>query len=172
MMKTLATDYSSSEDRVRLRCVFLDGGCATVWLTRRLADQLLRHVAGLVERQSAEAPENAQETAQETAQATADAGAPGTAEAPSDEPPSEVDFARRQWLAQAIDVSPTKRHVQLTFRNSERAAQIGMDPATLRKWLDALHEVYRAAAWTPPAPKTRAEQDAPSAPVRALKITH
>lgn len=163
MMRNLATDYSSSEDRVRLRCTFHDGGCATVWLTRRLADQVVRHLAGLLERMPAEALEAPQQT---------DAAPPEANGTPSAEPPSEVDFARRQWLAQAIDISPTKRHVQLTFRNSERAAQIGMDPATLQKWLDCLHEAYRTAAWTAPAPKTRAEQDAPSAPVRALKITH
>ena len=163
MMKNLVTDYSSTEDRVRLRCTFHDGGCATVWLTRRLADQVVRHLAGLLERMPAEALLAPQQT---------DAAPPEATGTPSAEPPSEVDFARRQWLAQAIDISPTKRHVQLTFRNSERAAQIGMDPATLRKWQDALHEAYRAAAWTAPAPKTRAEQDAPSAPIRALKITH
>ena len=101
-----------------------------------------------------------------------DVAPPEATGTPSAEPPSEVDFARRQWLAQAIDISPTKRHVQLTFRNSERAAQIAMDPATLQKWLDCLHEAYRTAAWTAPAPKTRAEQDAPTAPIRALKITH
>lgn len=163
MMKNLATDYSSSEDRVRLRCTFHDGGCATVWLTRRLADQVVRHLAGLLERMPAEALEAPQQT---------DAAPPEANGTPSAEPPSEVDFARRQWLAQAIDISPTKRHVQLTFRNSERAAQIAMDPATLQKWLECLNEAYRTAAWTAPAPKTRAEQDAPSAPVRALKITH
>jgi hypothetical protein len=163
MMKNLVTDYSSTEDRVRLRCAFHDGRCATVWLTRRLADQVVRHVAGLLERLPAEALRAPQE---------ADGAASAAAEPPPPEPPSEVDFARQQWLAQAIDVSPTKHHVQLTFRNSERAAQIAMDTATLQKWLDGLHEAYRAAAWTPPAPKTRAEQDAPPAPVRALKITH
>ena len=163
MMKNLVTDYSSTEDRVRLRCTFHDGGCATVWFTRRLADQVVRHVAGLLERLPAEALRAPQE---------ADGAASAAAETPPPEPPSEVDFARQQWLAQAIDVSPTKHHVQLTFRNSERAAQIAMDTATLQKWLDCLHEAYRAAAWTPPAPKTRAEQDAPPAPVRALKITH
>jgi hypothetical protein len=163
MMKNLVTDYSSVEDRVRLRCAFHDGRCATVWLTRRLADQVVRHVAGLLERLPAEALRAPQE---------ADDAASAAAETPPPEPPSEVDFARQQWLAQAIDVSPTKHHVQLTFRNSERAAQIAMDTATLQKWLDGLHEAYRAAAWTPPAPKTRAEQDAPPAPVRALKITH
>ena len=163
MMRNLVTDYSSVEDRVRLRCAFHDGRCATVWLTRRLADQVVRHVAGLLERLPAEALRAPQE---------ADGAASAAAEPPPPEPPSEVDFARQQWLAQAIDVSPTKHHVQLTFRNSERAAQIAMDTATLQKWLDGLHEAYRAAAWTPPAPKTRAEQDAPPAPVRALKITH
>jgi hypothetical protein len=163
MMKNLVTDYSSTEDRVRLRCTFHDGGCATVWFTRRLADQVVRHLAGLLERMPAEALLAPQQT---------DVAPPEATGTPSAEPPSEVDFARRQWLAQAIDISPTKRHVQLTFRNSERAAQIAMDTATLQKWLDCLHEAYRAAAWTPPAPKTRAEQDAPPAPVRALKITH
>ena len=163
MMRNLVTDYSSVEDRVRLRCAFHDGRCATVWLTRRLADQVVRHVAGLLERLPAEALRAPQE---------ADGAASAAAEPHPPEPPSEVDFARQQWLAQAIDVSPTKHHVQLTFRNSERAAQIAMDTATLQKWLDGLHEAYRAAAWTPPAPKTRAEQDAPPAPVRALKITH
>jgi hypothetical protein len=163
MMKNLVTDYSSTEDRVRLRCTFHDGGCATVWFTRRLADQVVRHVAGLLERLPAEALRAPQE---------ADVAPPEATGTPSAEPPSEVDFARRQWLAQAIDISPTKRHVQLTFRNSERAAQIAMDPATLQKWLDCLHEAYRTAAWTAPAPKTRAEQNAPTAPIRALKITH
>jgi hypothetical protein len=168
MIRNLMTDYSSVEDRVRLRCAFHDGRCATVWLTRRLADQVVRHLAGLLERLPAAA------VAPETAEATqgADAAAAAAAEATPAEPPSEVDFARQQWLAQAVDVSPTKHHVQLTFRNSERAAQIAMDTATLQKWLDGLHEAYRAAAWSPPAPKTRAEQDAPPAPARALKITH
>ncbi|MFM7709260.1 MAG: hypothetical protein ACKO9D_14830 [Gammaproteobacteria bacterium] len=167
MMRNLVTDYSSTEDRVRLRCTFHDGGCATVWLTRRLTDQVVRHLAGMLERLPAEAL-----AAPEEADGGAAGAATPAAEAPSAEPPSEVDFARRQWLAQAIDVSPTTRHVQLTFRNSERAAQIAMDPATLQKWQDCLLEVYRTAAWTAPAPKTRAEQDAPSAPIRALKITH
>ena len=168
MIRNLVTDYSGVEDRVRLRCAFHDGRCATVWLTRRLADQVVRHLAGLLERLPAttEAAGSA-EAAQE-----ADGAASAAAEPHPPEPPSEVDFARQQWLAQAVDVSPTKHHVQLTFRNSERAAQIAMDTATLQKWLDGLHEAYRAAAWTPPDPKTRAEQDAPPAPVRALKTTH
>lgn len=126
----MATDYSAKEDRIRLRCFFAGGEYATLWITRRLANQLVQHLMQMLRERADEL-----------------LGHPQDWNVPVSDAPSETTCAQNQWLVAAIDVGALRGPIQLTFRDDIHAAQITLNLATLKRWLERLRALYHAAEW-------------------------
>jgi len=135
-LKSFATDYNGTEDRIRLRCAFVDGDYSTLWLTQRLATQLIRHLeASLLGRKDELVTDPSAIQAEPAAFPEAACG-------------------RRQWLVEAIDIAPLTgptKPFQITFRSTTSTAIVTLEVSAVRQWLNCLIQLYAAAQWpTPP----------------------
>lgn len=132
-LQRITTEYSESEDRLRLSGETNEGK-VVIWLTQRLAKRLLPLLLQWLERQRT-VPRRALSLfnfGQQSVQA-------------ADPAPTA---SQTSWLATSIDISTNDKQVVLTFKNSDnQAARISLAAALLRQWLEILHETYLHAGW-------------------------
>ena len=124
--------YLDSEDRLQLVNQCSDGTVSVFWLTRRLADRVVRALFHRLQQEGA---------------SLLDESMPASGPGPlSPEPVQEVGDAPH-YLIQSIDLSPLADGQQLVFHapGCEARFAMGMDP--LRQWLAILHHLYLHATW-------------------------
>jgi hypothetical protein len=142
------TEFIDYEDRLRVSTELPDNQVAVLWLTRRLFDRLVSHLAGLLERETAQAPvaQIQQSFAQQAAQATHQQQSET-----QPQPPVEPQAAKivNEWLVREVDLTPGQDGVSLRFRGSspDQVVELGMPALLLRQWLGIIHGQYRRAQW-------------------------
>jgi len=138
------SEFVDLEDRVRLSSEVVDGRVVSVWLTQRLLNRLVPHLAGLLEKETQNTPrgEVLQAFAQQaavTSHAQQAIGQAGVAPALSAE----------QWLVRAVDVNAGGETVALKFRgeSAKQEVDVAMSQVQLRQWLGILRSQYVKAGW-------------------------
>ena len=145
------TEYIEHEDRLRISASLLGEEVVITWLTRRLLDRLVSHLAGLLEQETAQAtlPEIQQTFAQQAAVASHQAQA-------EVEPQAQVPVSAQQatvtheWLVTEVDITPSEQGVSLRLRGAQPSQMVvlGMPPVMLRQWLAIVHGQYLRAQWS------------------------
>jgi len=142
------TEFIDFEDRLRISTELPGNQVAVLWVTRRLLDRLVSHLAGLLERETATAPvpEVQQSFAQQAAQVT---HAQQSQEQP--QPPVTPQQAQtvQEWLVREVDLTPGQQGVSVRFRgqSADQVVELGMPALLLRQWLGIVHGQYRRAQW-------------------------
>ena len=138
-LQRITTEYVEVEDRVRLTGEIEAADTVVLWLTRRLLDRLVPHLALWLERRHGDVPrpDLLLSFAQQAAQGSVTPQAPVPAWSTS-----------RQWLVQAIDLQPGEEELRLVFKSAEgESASMGFAATPLRQWLGIVHQAYLAAQW-------------------------
>jgi hypothetical protein len=142
------TEFIDYEDRLRISTELPGNHVALLWLTRRLLDRLISHLAGLLERETAAAPvpQVQQSFAQQAAQVTHQQKSQEQPQTPVT--PHEAQTVQ-EWLVREVDLTPGQEGVSLRFRGvaPEQVVELGMPSLLLRQWLGIVHAQYRRAQW-------------------------
>ena len=147
--------YDQTEDRISLTCAFKSEECVVLWLTARLATQLVPHLCQAVTQVPDTHPTNGD-------QAVTDNDAPTSAEAPDRDKTPVAGYADRApdapvvagadsaaWLVTAIDLTNGPMLVQLGFRDDQGHAPVllSLEHTQLAEWSEGLKRCYAQAGW-------------------------
>ena len=143
-LKRLTTDYVDSEDRIRLSGDTQDAEPIVIWMTNRLASRAVPAFLQWLEKEAsfsaAYSPAEG-DALQSFAQEAAVAGL-------KPQKPVTANATAPTWLALAIDIKATKRHINLTLRGEQdQSASIRLSATELRQWLSILHRIWSKAQW-------------------------
>jgi len=148
MSQRFTTEYIDQEDRFRISASLPNEEVAVMWLTRRLLDRLVSHLAGLLEQETARVPmpEVQQTFAQQAAVASHQEQSKTQAQAPVTPARAQVVH---EWLVKEVDITPLEQGVSLRLRGAQAHQMIvlGMPPVMLRQWLGIVHGQYVRAQW-------------------------
>lgn len=141
-LQKITTTYSDLEDRLCVAGADGAGEAVVLWLTRRLADRLVRQFVAWLEEEdggalAALAPELHQSWAQEAAARRLEPSAPVRAgqDAPA-------------LLVVSVDLTRDRGRYLLAFRTAAGdAPSITFSNTELRQWLGIVHHLYQAASW-------------------------
>ena len=146
--------YDQVQDRISLTCALKNQECVVLWLTARLATQLVPHLCQAVTQVPDAPPSNGDPN-------MADNDAPISAAAPDrDKTPvagsaqeraleaSVVDSAA--WLVTAIDLTNGPMLVHLGFRDEQGHAPVllSLEHTQLAEWFEGLKRCYAQAGWS------------------------
>jgi len=144
-LERLTTQYHPVEDRIRLSGD-VGGEVVVLWLTKRLIDMLLPHLAKSVSGEGDRTSELIntvqQAKVRQAHQASVSAGnqKPVLAEAPSEE-----------WLVVSVDVKQNEGDFTLVFKDKEKESRhqckLDLKGNNLRIWLDVLLKNCQKAGW-------------------------
>lgn len=142
---------NKTEDRISLVCALPESESAVLWLTARLAKQLIPHLL----EEPARSPEHLANNNEREIAGDGEPGAHDTAVIADPDTPS--------WLVTAIDIHRGPSMVQLCFRNEQKypAVSLGLEYTQLSQWLAGLKQCYLQAdwpmdCWQPPKDPNRA----------------
>jgi hypothetical protein len=151
--------FNETEDRISLTCATKSAEIIILWLTARLAKQLVPHLKQLID----QVPEltGVREGQVNTRDAIEDA-APDPPNGNAQTRRNEVIGATAadgpvvagpdatSWVINAIDVTNGPMLVQLAFRNEQDCAPalLFLEHMQLAKWLDGLKECFVQAGWS------------------------
>lgn len=147
-LSRISTRYQYSEDRICLNGEAEDGELINIWLTRRLADRLVKNLTRWLEPQ--DMPGYSYTTPKVAAaqlRAIADRQEVKS-EAVSKE--SEHEPPRQDWLVESIEMAYSRFGATFTFkggRGEEQSARFNVSTQNLQQWLDILYEQYIQADW-------------------------
>lgn len=147
VLQRITSEYSDSEDRIRLTAVTDSDATLILWLTQRLLVRLLAHFLNWLEN---EAPEITHSTAIDSRAKSALQGiAQQSAQA---ELPKQVAVApspeSQNWLVREIDIKNGADVVLLVFKCADgQRAELGFTTQQLRQWLGILHTLWAEAEW-------------------------
>ena len=148
--------YNQIQDRISLTCALKNEDCVVLWLTARLATQLVPHLCQAV----TQVPD-AHSTNGDPA--VTDNDAPPSAEAPSrdktpvagsaqegaPEAPVVAGADSAAWVVTAIDLTNGPMLVQLGFRDDQGHAPVllSLEHTQLAEWSEGLKRCYAQAGW-------------------------
>jgi hypothetical protein len=141
-LQKITTTYSEAEDRLCVAGEDETGAAVALWLTRRLANRLVRQLVAWLEEEDGGAlavlgPELRQSWAQEKAVRQLEPSAP-----------VRTDRGAPQLLVASVDLSRAAQHYLLGFRTAADAApSLTLSGTELRQWLGILHHLYQIADW-------------------------
>lgn len=161
-LQRITTEYSESEDRMRLAGEDGQGQTVVLWLTQRLLSRLVAHLCRWLEQQGGNAPlvEVRQEFAQQTARAEL-----------VPQPPVRAQPDVQGVLIYSVDLKTANADMGLQFRNSggHGVASLQLQHRALRQWLNIVFDQYRKAQWpTDVWPAWVAQAKPPETPSRAV----
>jgi hypothetical protein len=146
LAQRFTTEYVDFEDRIRVSHQLDSGEVVVTWLTRRLTDRLVAHLATWLEKETVQTPrpEVLQSFAQKAAAvelAQAVAVNPQVAVVP---PPLPV-----AWLVREIDVNTEGSGVVLNLKGElpQKTLTLMLSRLQLRQWLNILRSQYVLAQW-------------------------
>ena len=151
---TLAYDHN--EDRISLTCAFEKEKCVVLWLTARLANQLVPHLCQVVARlPDAPSTNIDQEMIDHEALASgegleSDTGAlADSAKEPPPERPVVAEADSNVRLVTAIDLTNGPMLAQLSFRDDKGHAPVflSLEHNQLAQWSEGLKRCYAQAGW-------------------------
>ncbi len=146
LAQRFTTEYADFEDRIRVSHQLDSGEVVVTWLTRRLTDRLVAHLAIWLEKETEQIPSSdvVQSFAQEAAAATLAQAAAAEPQAAVRPPPLPV-----AWLVREIDINTEIAGVGLKLRGESphEKLQLGLSRLQLRQWLNILRSQYLRAQW-------------------------
>lgn len=144
LAKRFTTEYADFEDRIRVSHKLDSGEVLVTWLTRRLTDRLVSHLAAWLEKETLQTPRP--EVLQSFAQ---EAAAVELAQAAAVNPQAAVTPSPDAWLVREIDINTEGVGVSLQLRGDSASAklQLKLSRLQLRQWLNILRSQYMLAQW-------------------------
>jgi len=149
--------YNQTQDRMSLTCALKNEECVVLWLTARLANQLVPHLCQAVAQVPDIHPTNGDP-------AVIDNDAPTSAEAPdhdktlvggsaqdrAPEAPVVAGANSATWLVTAVDLTNGPMLVQLGFRDDKGHAPVllSLEHTQLAEWSEGLKRCYAQAGWS------------------------
>jgi len=147
MAQRFTTEYSDTEDRIRISHQLASGDVVVTWLTHRLIDRVVVHFSDWLQTQTKTTSEPAlqQSFAQQSA-----AAALAQATAKEATPPVEPPLSAQEWLVLAVDVKQQPDGISLQFRGREQSAQLQLvlSERQLRQWLNIIRSQFVRAEWS------------------------
>ncbi|MDA1370914.1 MAG: hypothetical protein O2971_09160 [Proteobacteria bacterium] len=147
VLERITSEYSDTEDRIRLTAVTDSNATLILWLTQRLLVRLLGHFLNWLEHEAPEITHStaidsrAKSTLQGIAQQSAQAELPKQA-AVAPNPESQ------HWLIREIDIKNGQDVVLLVFKCADgQRAEMSFSTQQLRQWLGILHTLWVEAEW-------------------------
>ena len=152
---TLAFD--KTEDRISLTCAFKDHNNVILWLTARLARQLVPHLVEL----TAQLPANHSASSQDqvVAERGSKAGDSFADKAPEGEageiqksraaePPVIAEAGSPSRVVTAVDITHSPMLVKLVFRDDQgEAAVFSLEHMQLAQWLEGVQQCFVQGGW-------------------------
>ena len=148
--------YTQIQDRISLTCAFKNGECVVLWLTARLASQLVPHLCQAVAQLPDITPGGNDQEAEDNDSATL-AHAPATdatskadgGHNPNPEVPVVAGADSAAWVVTAIDLTNGPMLVQLRFRDDQDHAPVllSLEHTQLAQWSHGLKRCYAQAGW-------------------------
>ena len=148
--------YNQAQDRISLTCALKNEECVVLWLTARLATQLVPHLCQVVTQVPDAPPANSDSE-------VTDNDAPTSAEAPSRDKTPVAGSAQERgpdspvvagadsatWVVTAIDLTNGPMLVQLGFRDDQGHAPVllSLEHTQLAEWSEGLKRCYTQAGW-------------------------
>ena len=149
--------YNQIQDRISLTCALKNEECVVLWLTARLATQLVPHLCEVLTQVPDTHPTNGDPT-------VIDHDEPTSAEAPDrDKTPVAASTQKRAseapvvagadsaaWVVTAIDLTNGPMLVQLGFRDDQGHAPVllSLEHTQLAEWSEGLKHCYAQAGWS------------------------
>jgi len=140
----LTSEFVDLEDRIRLSGEVADGGVISVWLTQRLLNRVVAHLAGLLEKETQNTPRG--ELLQAFAQ---QAAVTSHAQQTAGQTRVSAALSTQQWLVREVDVTAGREAIALKFRGEspDQVVDVTMTHLQLRQWLGILRSQCVKAAW-------------------------
>ena len=148
--------YNQTQDRISLTCALTNEECVVLWLTARLANQLVPHLCQAVTQVPEPCPSNGDPE-------VTDNDSPTSAEAPdrdktpvvgsvqegAPEAPVVAGLDSAAWVVTAIDLTNGPMLVQLGFRDDQGHAPVllSLEHTQLAEWAEGLKRCYAQAGW-------------------------
>lgn len=153
---TLAFD--KTEDRISLTCAFEDHNNVILWLTARLARQLVPHLVELtaqlpVNHSASSRDEVVAEGGSETGDSFADEAPMGEAgeiqKRRAAEPPVIAEASSPSRVVTAVDITHSPMLVKLGFRDDQgdAAVLLSLEHMQLAQWLEGVQQCFVQAGW-------------------------
>ena len=148
--------YNQIQDRISLTCALKNEECVVLWLTARLATQLVPHLCQAVTPVPDTHPTNG-DPAVTNNHAPTSAEAPdrdktpvaGSAQEGAPDAPVVAGADSAAWVVTAIDLTEGPMLVQLGFRDDQGHAPVllSLEHTQLAEWSEGLKRCYAQAGW-------------------------
>ena len=148
--------YNQTQDRISLTCALKNEECVVLWLTARLASQLVPHLCQAVTQVPDTHPTNGDPAvidndAPTSAEAFDRDKTPiaGSAQERATEAPVVAGADSAAWVVTAIDLTNGPMLVQLGFRDDQGHAPVllSLEHTQLADWSEGLKRCYAQAGW-------------------------
>ena len=154
--------YHQIEDRISLTCAVSDNECVVLWLTARLASQLVPHLCQAVAQLPHVIPDDGdgdgdgdrEETDNDSATPAHEPASDAASESGSaqgvPEAPVVAGADSAAWLVTAIDLTNGPMLVQLGFRDDQGHPPLlfSLEHTQLAQWSEGLKHCYAQAGWS------------------------
>ena len=152
--------YHQIEDRISLTCAVSNDECVVLWLTARLASQLVPHLCQAVAQLPDVTPDdgngdgNREETDTDSATPAHEPASDAASESGSaqgvPEAPVVAGADSAAWLVTAIDLTNGPMLVQLGFRDDQGHPPLlfSLEHTQLAQWSEGLKSCYAQAGWS------------------------
>ena len=147
--------YNQTEDRISLTCALNNGECCVLWLTARLASQLVPHLCKVAAQLPDSAPgDRDREVSDNDASALGredDAiKVAGSSQTLAHEMPVVAGAGSPAWVVTAVDLTNGPMLVQLGFRDDQDHAPVmlSLEHTQLAEWSEGLKRCYAQAGWS------------------------
>lgn len=149
--------YNQTQDRISLTCALRNEECVVLWLTARLATQLVPHLCQVVTQVPDAHPTNGDpEVTDNDAPTSAEAldrdktPVAGSAQERAPEAPVVAGANSAAWVVTAIDLTNGPMLVQLGFRDDPGHAPVllSLEHTQLAEWSEGLKRCYVQAGWS------------------------
>ena len=147
--------YSQVEDRISLTCALNIDQCVVLWLTARLASQLVPHLCSMAAQLPGAPPVGREEVVDHNAMAAdgreshETAGGPASAQSRALETPVVAAADSDSWMVTEIDITNGPMLVQLGFRDDQGHAPVvlSLEHTQLADWSEGLKRCFVLADW-------------------------
>lgn len=146
LLTRITTEYSETEDRIRLAGLDEAGQNLTLWLTRRLADRLFASIlAWLDAESSAQAGSDMLQSFEQQAAVSSLTPTEPVQPAAHDDPDAS---GHQPLLIVTVDITKGDQGVIFAFKDASGSeAKLAVTKTELRQWLAICHRCYMKADW-------------------------
>lgn len=156
-LQRITTEYVELEDRIRLSGESEEGQTIVLWLTQRLLSQVITHLVGLIEKQSADPSQPLGEDETTTSSLMQGFAQQAAEAALVPEQPVQAADSSQNWLIQEVDIAlSAEGALALVFKQELAGAsqqsedgKVSLTVAAeqLRQWLSIVHAQWQRAGW-------------------------